>query len=389
MPIKIAVITATRAEYGLLYPLIKELLQNSEFELQVIATGTHLLERFGKTIDTIYADNIPVAYKIPIMSEENEGMAAIIAKGILKFSKLYEEEAYDAIIVLGDRYELYSFCIPAIMLNIPVVHLHGGEKTEGAVDERIRHSITKMASLHFPSLPLYARRIIQMGENPEYVHPVGALGIDNIINLVPLKKYELEEELGINLEESVALVTFHPVTLDTTEEIKNQGIELFEALVESKMQCIVTMPNNDAGSKILNGILEEYVEKYPEKFVFRRSLGQLKYLSLLKYVKMVIGNSSSGLIEVPSFKIPTINIGDRQRGRFSPETVIHCECQKDEILKAIRYGNSEEFRVSIKSYESPYGMGNTAKKIVEILKKTDFKSEKIVKKEFFDVEFRI
>ena len=389
MAIKLAIITSTRAEYGLLQPLIREMTKDAYFQIEVIATGTHLLDKFGNTLETITADGISVAHKVPIMEEDEQNVNTVIGRGIFAFSRLYEEQKYDAILVLGDRYELLSFCIPAMMLNIPIIHIHGGEKTEGAVDERIRHSITKMASLHFPTIREYAHRIIQMGECPEYVHPVGALGIDNIVAMEPLVQEELEKELGVDFDTPTALVTFHPVTLDSADQIRGQGAELFNALIDYEMQYIVTMPNNDSGSVILQNIIGQYVHKYPDRFIYRKSLGQKRYLSILRYVRMVIGNSSSGLIEVPSFHIPTIDIGDRQRGRFAPETVIHCKCNRKDILEAIRRGDSSEFRRSISNCESPFGDGSAASRITSIIKKTDLHSEKILKKQFFDVDYRI
>lgn len=389
MPIKIAIITSTRAEYGLLHPLILEMTADPYFQIEVVATGTHLLDKFGNTLEMIVADGISVAHRIPIMEEDGQSVNTIIGRGIFAFSKLYEEQKYDAILVLGDRYELLSFCIPAMMLNIPIIHIHGGEKSEGAVDERIRHSITKMASLHFPTIQEYAHRIIQMGECPEYVHPVGALGIDNIMAMQPFSQEELEKELDVDFDKPTALVTFHPVTLDSAGQIREQGAELFKALVDYKMHYIVTMPNNDSGSAILQNIIEQYVQKYPDRFVYRKSLGQKRYLSTLRYVRMVIGNSSSGLIEVPSFQIPTINIGDRQKGRFAPKTVIHCKCRYSDILGAIQEGDSARFRQSIANYRSPFGDGTAAKKMVRLIKGTDLKSEKILKKKFFDVDYKI
>lgn len=389
MAVKIAIITSTRAEYGLLQPLIREMTKDAYFHIEVIATGTHLLNKFGNTLETIIADGISVAHKIPIMEEDEQNVNTVIGRGIFAFSRLYEQQKYDAILVLGDRYELLSFCIPAIMLNIPIIHIHGGEKTEGAVDERIRHSITKMASLHFPTIHEYAHRIVQMGECPDYVHPVGALGIDNIMAMEPLSREELEKELKIDFGKPTALVTFHPVTLDGADRISEQGAELFKALVDYEMHYIVTMPNNDSGSVILQNVIEHFVQKYPDRFVYRKSLGTKRYLSILRYVRMVIGNSSSGLIEVPSFHIPTIDIGDRQRGRFSPKTVIHCKCSRNDILRGIRKGDSSEFRKSISNYESPFGDGTAANRIVNIIKKTDLHSEEILKKQFFDVDYRI
>lgn len=386
---KIAIITSTRAEYGLLFPLIKALTMDEFFQVQVIVTGTHLLDKYGKTIQFIEDDGVKIAYQLPIMDEDAENTSAIIAKAIVAFDAVYRRENYDAIIVLGDRYELYGFCIPALMERIPIIHIHGGEKTEGAIDERIRHSITKMASVHFPSTTEYANRIIQMGENPRFVFPVGALGIDNIMHLATIPQHELEEDLLINFSEDTALVTFHPVTLNSMNEIEQEAKTVFSALSEYPMNYIVTMPNSDMGGDITRQVIEEYVNKYPSKFVYFKSLGQKRYLSVLHYVKMVIGNSSSGIIEVPCYRIPTINIGERQQGRFSPDTVIHCNCSKTEILKAIDIGMSKDFRTAIKTYKNPYGEGNTAQKICKVLKLIDLKSNHITKKQFYDIKFEV
>ncbi|MEF9945174.1 MAG: UDP-N-acetylglucosamine 2-epimerase [Lachnospiraceae bacterium] len=387
MSLKVAVITSTRAEYGLFFPLIQELKKDSYFNVQIIVTGTHLLKEYGDTIQYIREDGIAIAHCIPIMKSGKQNVNTVISKAITAFDAVYTHESYDAIIVLGDRYELYGFCIPALMNQIPIIHIHGGEKTEGAIDESIRHSITKMAALHFPSIYEYAKRIIQMGENPKYVYPVGALGVDNIMHLKPIKQRELEQEFSVNFNTEIAVVTFHPVTLGTIDEVKAQAEEVFEALVESGMTCIVTMPNSDTGGDVANQVIQTYVEKYKPQFIYRKSLGQRRYLSVLRYAKMVIGNSSSGILEVPSFGIPTIDIGDRQQGRFAPRTVIHCECVKCDIQKAIKKGKSEEFLDEIKGYESPYGQGNTASTICKILKKVDFKNENIRKKKFCDIEF--
>lgn len=383
---KLAVITSTRAEYGLLFPLINRLLTDKFFDTHVIVTGTHLLDKFGYTIQYIRADQVPIAYQVPIMDEEPTDVCSIIANAIERFGIIYQKEKYDAIVVLGDRYELYGFCIPAILNNIPIIHLHGGEKTEGAVDEKIRHSITKMSAVHFASIDEYANRIIQMGENPKYVFKSGALGIDNIMSFQPMSVSELEKELKVELENRrFAIVTFHPTTLSTIQEIKKQVIEVFDALVESGLYCIVTMPNSDKGGDIVDGVIRNYINQYREQFYFVKSLGQKRYLSLLKNCSVVIGNSSSGIIEAPSFNIPTVDIGERQKGRFAPETVIHCQCTKDEILRALSTALSREFKERIKNYVNPYGDGNAAQRIVDTLKKIDFSSEDIVQKKFYDL----
>lgn len=386
---KIAVITATRAEYGLLYPLIKELMSDCFFECHVIVTGTHLAEKYGHTIDYIEKDNINVAYKIDILENSSNTPSKIVANAITKFADLYQEEKYDAVIILGDRYELYGFTIPALLLNIPIIHIHGGEKTEGAVDEKIRHSITKMASIHFPSIEEYRKRIIQMGEAPERVFAVGALGLDNIIRMPLLEKEVLEERLQIKIAENTALVTFHPVTLETVEESKRQVTELLNALLKSPLCSIITMPNCDIGGDEVLSILLEYVNAYKDRFVFIKSLGQVNYLSCLKYVKLVIGNSSSGIIETASFHLPTINIGERQKGRYAPDNVIQCQCDGRAIQDAIALGMSDKFREELKNYINPYGDGHTAERIVKILKTLNWDNDQLIKKKFFDISFEV
>lgn len=387
MKIRLAVITATRAEYGVLRPLIVELLQDDCFECNLIVTGTHLLEKYGKTEQFIEKDQIPIQYRIPIIDDGNEEQCNIIGCAIAKFSTLYQKEKYDAIVVLGDRYELYGFCIPAMLYRIPIIHIHGGEKTEGAVDEKIRHSITKMASVHFPSVESYAKRIIQMGENPKYVYPVGALGIDNIVNLPLLEKKDLEENLGIDFSKNVAIVTFHPVTMDSVEETVKQAEIVFDTLINLPLFLLVTMPNSDMGGEYITEYIIRLQKDNPGKVLFRKSLGQINYLSSLRYAKLVIGNSSSGIIETSSFGIPTINIGERQKGRLAPKNVIHCECCEEDIETAVFRALSDEFKESLNGYKNPYGDGKTANRIKNILKKINWKDSKILKKEFFDIDF--
>lgn len=386
---KLAVITATRAEYGLLYPLIKELVVDDFFDCHVIVTGTHLTEKYGNTVDYIEQDHIEISYKIDILGEGINDPVEVVAKAVKEFASLYRAEKYDAIIILGDRYELYGFSIPALLFNIPIIHIHGGEKTEGAMDEKIRHSITKMASIHFASIEEYRKRIIQMGEQPQMVHAVGALGIDNIMQMPLLGKDELEKKLQIGFAENTALVTFHPVTLDSVEECKKQVTELLDALLESSMYSIITMPNCDTGGDEILDILLKYTNTHKDRFVFVKSLGQINYLSCLKYVKLAIGNSSSGIIETASFHLPTINIGDRQKGRFAPENVIQCQCNKRAIQEAIELASNDNFRNNLKSYVNPYGDGNTAKRILNILKNLNWDSEQLIKKKFFDVCFGV
>lgn len=387
---KIAIITATRAEYGLLSPLISCMLEDSFFDCHVIVTGTHLLQKFGKTVSFIEQDGIPIKYKVPIMKEDYIEQSEVIASALVQFTKIYNDEKYDAIVVLGDRYELYGFCIPAVLKKIPIIHIHGGEKTEGALDEKIRHSITKIASVHFPSIKEYANRIIQMGENPAYVYPVGALGIDNIKRVPLLSVEELSAELNVDFaEKNVAIVTYHPVTVTNTQDSICQIKTVLEALRESNLYSIITMPNSDSDGDVIASIIEEYVDKYCEKFRYIKNLGQKRYLSCLKHAKIVIGNSSSGIIETASFKIPTINIGERQQGRIAPSNVIHCVCDKNSILQSIEEAFKCTFQEQLVTCINPYGEGDTAARIVEILKVIDWNDSKIISKKFYDIEFEV
>ena len=385
---KIAIITATRAEYGLLRPLIVELMKTEEFDCKVIVTGTHLLDKYGYTVRFIEQDKIPIQHLVSIMNEEDNEQCEVISRALVAFSEIYKKEKYDAIVVLGDRYELFGFCIPALLQRIPIIHIHGGEKTEGAVDEKIRHAVTKMASIHFPSVNEYADRIIQMGENPEFVFPVGALGIDNALKINLLEKEVLEKELGIDFSNTnVAVVTYHPVTMDGLEDAENQIKVVLETLVKQPLFLLITMPNSDEGGDRITKVIMEYAYNYPSKIKFVKSLGQLKYLSCLKYAAIVIGNSSSGIIETASFKIPTIDIGDRQRGRLAPANVIHCECEQKAIEAAIHEGLSKDFRNSLNAYINPYGDGNAAGRMVNILKKINWKDERLLKKQFYDLYY--
>lgn len=382
---KIAVITATRAEYGLLYPLIKKMLKDDFFECHVIVTGSHLLYKYGYTIDDIKKDNVPIYRCISIMNEDNNDTCEVIACAIKEFDKLYKSEMYDAIILLGDRYELFGFAIPALFNKIPIIHIHGGEKTEGALDEQIRHSITKLSSIHFASMDEYKKRIIQLGENPDYVFNVGALGIDNICNMSFLDKEALEREIGIDLKQKVAVVTYHPVTLDEKYDNKEQIKNLLEALLGNDLFLVITMPNTDKGNTEIIEIIKEYESKYSSRIKTFKSLGQLRYLSLLKYAELVVGNSSSGIIETASFKIPTVNVGDRQKGRLMPDNVICCSNDIEDIDKAIKKAMSEEFKSGLSFCVNPYGDGHAADRITDILKKIDWDREGLLVKRFNDI----
>ena len=386
---KIALITSTRAEYGLLYPLIKELMSEAEIKLDVLVSGTHLLEKYGNTIEQIKRDNVPVARVLPIMDEsfvsDEVHVTEAIARAAVLCGEVFTEERYDALIVLGDRYELLGFCTAAAICRVPIIHIHGGEITEGAVDDKIRHAVTKLSSLHFPSIPEYANRIIQMGEDAQRVYPVGALGIDNIMHMELLDKEALLKTLNLHTELPLAAVTYHPVTSERPEYALTEIRQVLEALLEADIFSVITMPNSDVGGDMIYREIVDYANRNPGRMVLKKSLGQMKYLSLLKNADIMVGNSSSGILESASFLLPTVNIGDRQKGRMAPQNVIHCECRKEAILQAIKRGLSPGFTESLAGYVNPYGDGNAAKRIVSVILSTDFTDPALICKKFYDI----
>ena len=385
---KIAVITSTRAEYGLLYPLLRKLQQEPTIKMHLLVSGTHLLEKYGHTIDYIRQDNMPIAYEIPILSEDfssdEESATRAVSEATRQCGTIFTKESYDAIVVLGDRYELLGFCTAAVVCRIPIIHIHGGEITEGAIDDKIRHSITKLASIHFPSIPEYANRIIQMGEDSSKVYPVGALGIDNAMNLELMDKKSLLEDLDISTNLPIAAVTYHPVTGERPELAIDEMKQVLEALLDRDLCSIVTMPNSDVGGDGIFETIVSYTEQYPDRIILKKSLGQIRYLSLLNCADIMVGNSSSGILESASFGLPTINIGDRQKGRMAPKNVVHCKCNQEAIEAAIEECLKEDTRNALSDYINPYGDGKTADKIVSVLKEIDFSDSTLVCKKFFD-----
>lgn len=383
-----AVVTTSRADYGLLYPLINKLHQDSYFNLKLIVTGSHLQPDFGSTLDEIKKDGFSSFHEVHtyLGSDDEKGITSAVAKGITGFSELFSKEKLDTVIVLGDRYELWSVAIAAVIHRIPIVHIHGGETTEGSTDEVVRHSVTKSAAIHFPSIPQYARRIIAMGEDPKRVFTVGALGIDNIKNTRLMGIDELSRKLEVDFRKDVALMTFHPATLDRYEESALQIEEILGAMNELNFFTVMTMPNADAGGRLIYKCMEDFAKKYPDKFKIIKNMGSEAYLSAMSYAAIMIGNSSSGIIESASFRLPVVNVGDRQAGRMKPDNVIDCPCYRDAIKEAAQKAMSEAFKISLKNLINPYGDGDTADKIVKILKEIDFKQkEKLIKKKFFDI----
>lgn len=383
---KICVISGTRAEYGLLYWLIKKIKEDKYLKLQLIATGMHLSPEFGLTYNQIEDDGFYIDRKIEILlsSDTSVGISKSMGLAMISFSEAFEDLKPDIIIVLGDRFEIFSAVSAAMIARIPVAHCHGGEATEGLIDESIRHSITKMSHIHFCSTTEYRDRIIQLGENPKTVFNVGALGIENINKLPLLSKEDLEESISFKLNSKYAfLVTFHPVTLEkvTAEFYIDELLKALGKIQDCKI--IFTKSNSDTDGRIINSKIEKYVNDNPNTSVCFTSLGQLRYLSTLQYIDCVIGNSSSGLIEAPSFKIATVNIGDRQRGRILADSVIQCGTTSKDIESAIKHSISDEFKEKISDTKNPYGKGNSSEKILQVLKKIDLNN--LLKKKFYDL----
>lgn len=379
---RVCVVTGTRAEFGLLRPLINSLLDSDQFVLQLVVTGTHLSETHGNTYQEI-ADlgfNIDAKVDCEIGLDTAEAISSSVGKGLIGFGKVFGELNPDLLIILGDRTEILATAIAALIKGIPIAHLHGGELTEGAYDESIRHSITKMSHLHFTSTENYRKRVIQLGEQPNSVFNVGAIGIDSIMKSELLAREKLEAEIG-KLCKNNFLITYHPVTLeDNTARYQfNELLKSLEPFEETRF--IFTYPNADKNGNIIIDMIEEFVSINDKSIAFK-SLGQLRYLSLLQYVDLVIGNSSSGIIEVPYFKIPTINIGDRQKGREAPKSVINCKPERQEISKAIMKGLSKDFIKMVQNQEKIYGEGDATEKIMKVL--TEVESIQVTKK-FYDI----
>ncbi|MBE0471609.1 MAG: UDP-N-acetylglucosamine 2-epimerase (hydrolyzing) [Methyloprofundus sp.] len=381
---KICVITGTRAEYGLLRWVMQGIKDDPELTLQIIATGMHLSPEFGLTYQAIEQDGFQIDRKVEMLtsSDTPAGIAKSMGLGLIGFADVLAQLQPDIIVVLGDRFEIFAAVSAALVARIPVAHLHGGETTEGAFDEALRHSITKMSHLHFVAAEEYRQRVIQLGEHPERVFLVGGLGIDNILRLELLSRTELEQALDFKLGPKNLLITFHPVTLETTTAA-DQMQALLLALEELEdTQLIFTLPNADTNGRSLIKMIEQFTVKHSNARAYT-SLGQLRYLSCIAYVNGVVGNSSSGLIEVPSFNKGTINIGDRQRGRLQAESIINCEPTLSSIRAALKKLYSIEFQAKLSSVSNPYGNGGASDKIIDILKQ--FKVNEIIKKKFHDL----
>jgi GDP/UDP-N,N'-diacetylbacillosamine 2-epimerase (hydrolysing) len=382
---KICFVTGTRAEYGLLSLLMRKISDEPTLELQVIATGMHLSPEFGLTYTEIEQDGFKIDRKIEslLSADTSTSISKSVGLGIISFADAYHELSPDIIVLLGDRFEILSAATAALFAKIPIAHIHGGETTSGAYDEAIRHSITKMSWWHYVAAGDYEKRVIQLGENPKRVFNVGGLGVDNISKIKLLDKQELMAETGLKFGKKNLLITYHPVTLENNTS-KYHVQNMLDALnAFEDIYLIFTMPNADSDGRVIIKMLEDYVQTHQNRSILFTSLGQIKYLSTLQYVDAVVGNSSSGLTEVPTFKIATINIGDRQDGRIKAHSVIDCEPTEKDISEAINRLYSIEFTNSLVKVTNPYGKGQASEKIFNSLK--TFTIPTTQKKEFHDL----
>lgn len=385
MKTKICIITGSRAEYGLLYPLMKAIQEDESFVLQVLATGMHLSPEFGLTYKEIEKDGFQIHEKVEMLlsSDTDAGITKSTGLGMIGFADTFNRLKPDLVILLGDRFETFAAATAAYFAKIPIAHLHGGEVTEGATDEGLRHAITKMSYWHFTSTEAYRKRVIQLGENPEMVFNVGAIGIDNIRQIKFIDKKLLAEDLKFDLDSPFLLITYHPVTLENNLA-EQQFNELLKALsFFPTFRFIFTKPNSDANGRIIIKLIDDFVKKNANNSAGFVSLGQKRYLSLMRYTKAVVGNSSSGIIEAPSFYVPTINIGDRQKGRIRAESVIDVQPDSDSLVKALNIVLSDSFVASCEKINNPYGNGYTTQQIMTVLK--DKQIPKNLKKPFYDL----
>jgi len=384
----ICIVTGSRAEYGLLKPLISRLEKKSKFKVNLVATGMHLSEKYGDTLKEIKNDCFYISQRIDILDDETSPLfvGKSISNGIDKFSNFFNINKPDILIVLGDRFEIFSCCIAAYFLKIPIAHIHGGETTEGAFDEGIRHSITKLSCIHFTSTDEYRNRVIQLGEDPKNVFNVGALFVDAIKDSKLLTKQQLKTEKNIIFGDKNLLVTYHPETL-SDQSVKQSFLNLIKVLKKrDDINLIFTSPNADPGNNVIYDLTNDFIKRNNDRAIGFDSLGHLNYISVLQFIDGVIGNSSSGITEAPMFNIGTINIGERQSGRIKGSSIIDCDSNFNSIDLAIDKLYSKDFQRSLKKNQNLYGDGSTAIKIIKILEKFTVKDTMI--KKFYDLKLK-
>ncbi len=381
---KICFFTGTRAEYGLLAPLMYEIKGNSAFELQLIVSGMHLCPEYGLTYRVIEEEGFDIDERVEILLGEDSPTAIShsVALGIQGTAQALDRLKPDLLVLLGDRFEAFAAATAALLQRIPIAHIHGGETTQGAMDEAFRHAISKMSHLHFASTEDYRRRIIQLGEDPKRVFNVGAIGLENIERLALLSKKELEADLDFTFGQTNLLVTFHPVTLEK-QSAETQFQQLLLALDQlAPAKVIFTKANADPDGRVINQLIDSYVGEHPDRTLASTSLGQLRYLSTLRQVDAVVGNSSSGIIEAPSLGTPTVNIGDRQKGRIKAASVIDCAPSAEDILAACRKALTKDLKKIAATTENPYKQPNTTRQITDIISSANLDE---LKKVFFDL----
>ena len=385
---KICVVTGSRADYGHLRWLMEEIRRDSRLKLQLVATGSHLSSSYGRTLNNIQSDGFRVDVKVRILTLDNTptGVTKALGAAVSGFADVFKRLRPDMVVILGDRYEIFAAAQAAMIARIPIAHIHGGESTEGLIDEAIRHSIGKMSHFHFVSAEPYRKRLIQLGEEPTRVFNYGAPGLDNFAKLPLLSKHELEKTLKLRFQKRIFLVTYHPVTLsgDRRPVVVRALLQALDSF--KQVTILITKANADAGGLAINRLLDAYAKKRKDHVFIFTSIGQLKYLSAMKQADLVLGNSSSGLIEAPSLKKPAVNIGERQRGRLRASSVIDCRESKQEIVRAIQKALSPSFQRTLKKTVSPYGRaGRISFRIKEKLK--NVKLDKVLMKRFYEVSF--
>lgn len=384
---KICVVTGTRAEFGLLSRLMRMINDSQETKLQVIATNMHLSPKYGNTYQEIEKQGYKIDCKVPIINEDDgdDAIATVksMARALSGFSEAYNELKPDMVVVLGDRYEILSAATAALIMRIPIAHIAGGAITEGAYDDAIRHSITKMSQLHFTSSEQYRRRVIQLGEEPNRVFYTGSLGVENIKMLPLLTKEEIETEIDFKIDDKTILVTYHPVTLGN-RTAKDDIDDFIAALNERKdLRVIFTMPNSDTGGQFIVDAINRFVSNNTDRSKTFKSLGVIRYLSVMKQVAAVVGNSSSGLMEVPSFGKPTLDIGDRQKGRMAADSVFHCNPDKESVLRGLETVLSSSFQEKVTLAKNPYEKEGSAKAIFDVI--STYPLNELKQKHFYDI----
>lgn len=381
----IGVVTVGRSDYGIYKPILKRIENDPELSLRLFVGGMHLRPEHGKTIEMIQADGFPITEQVDMLTGSDSPLevAQSIGRGVIGFAGALSRSTPDILVVLGDRFEMYSAALACLLLNIPVAHIHGGELTLGAIDDALRHSMTKLSHLHFVSTEAYAKRVIQLGEEPWRVTVAGAPGLDNLDSINYLERAELEKMFDIDLGKTTLLVTFHPVTLEY-QQVESQIDALLSALEKSGYSVLFTAPNADSGGSLIAEKIRAYVNSYPNsKLVV--NLGTDAYFSLMKHVAVMVGNSSSGIIEAPSFHLPVVNIGNRQRGRLRGQNVIDVDCNESDILAGIKRAVHPLFRDELKGTNNPYKQDVKASEMILKRLKTEALDERVLVKSFYDL----